>query len=44
MNAQVGKWGNSLAVRLPGTYVKELHLTDANSSANSRGGVVSVKR
>lgn len=28
MNTQVGKWGNSLAVRIPGTYAKELHLID----------------
>jgi antitoxin MazE len=28
MNTQVGKWGNSLAVRIPGTYAKELHLED----------------
>ncbi len=28
MNTQVGKWGNSLAVRIPGVYAKELHLQD----------------
>ncbi len=28
MNTQVGKWGNSLAVRIPGTYVKELELEE----------------
>ena len=28
MNTQVGKWGNSLAVRIPGTYAKELQLKD----------------
>jgi antitoxin MazE len=28
MNTQVGKWGNSLAVRIPATYAKELHLQD----------------
>ncbi|MFL6110877.1 MAG: AbrB/MazE/SpoVT family DNA-binding domain-containing protein [Catenulispora sp.] len=28
MNTQVGKWGNSLAVRIPGTYVKELDLAE----------------
>jgi antitoxin MazE len=28
MNTQVGKWGNSLAVRIPGTYAKELRLKD----------------
>ena len=28
MNTQVGKWGSSLAVRIPGTYAKELHLKD----------------
>lgn len=28
MNAQVGKWGNSLAVRIPGAYAKELDLEE----------------
>jgi antitoxin MazE len=28
MNTQVGRWGNSLAVRIPGTYAKELHLKE----------------
>ena len=28
MKTQVGKWGNSLAVRIPGTYAKELHLEE----------------
>ena len=28
MNTQVGKWGNSLAVRIPATYAKELDLED----------------
>lgn len=28
MKTQVGKWGNSLAVRIPGTYVKELELEE----------------
>lgn len=28
MNTQVGKWGNSLAVRIPATYAKELRLED----------------
>ncbi len=28
MNTQVGKWGNSLAVRIPGTYAKELELEE----------------
>lgn len=28
MNTRVGKWGNSLAVRIPGTYAKELRLKD----------------
>jgi antitoxin MazE len=28
MTTQVGKWGNSLAVRIPGTYAKELDLQD----------------
>jgi antitoxin MazE len=28
MHAQVGKWGNSLAVRIPGVYAKDLGLED----------------
>jgi antitoxin MazE len=28
MNAQVGKWGNSLAVRIPGSFARELGLTE----------------
>ncbi len=28
MNAQVGKWGNSLAVRIPGAYAKDLGLKE----------------
>ena len=28
MNAQIGKWGNSLAVRIPGAHAKELGLKE----------------
>ncbi len=28
MHTQVGKWGNSLAVRIPGSYAKDLHLKE----------------
>lgn len=28
MTTQVGKWGNSLAVRIPGAFAKELELDD----------------
>lgn len=28
MKTQIGKWGNSLAVRIPGTYAKELQLAE----------------
>ncbi len=28
MNTQIGKWGNSLAVRIPGTYAKDLDLKE----------------
>jgi antitoxin MazE len=28
MQAQIGKWGNSLAVRIPGAYAKELGLQE----------------
>ena len=30
MNIQVGKWGNSLGVRIPGTLAKELGLHDGS--------------
>jgi antitoxin MazE len=28
MQAQIGKWGNSLAVRIPGAYAKDLNLQE----------------
>lgn len=28
MNIEVGKWGNSLAVRIPGAFARELELQD----------------
>ena len=28
MHTQIGKWGNSLAVRIPGTYAKDLELKE----------------
>jgi antitoxin MazE len=28
MHTPIGRWGNSLAVRLPGTYVKDLGLSE----------------
>ncbi|MCI0637712.1 MAG: AbrB/MazE/SpoVT family DNA-binding domain-containing protein [Gemmataceae bacterium] len=28
MTTQIGKWGNSLAVRIPGIYAKELDLEE----------------
>ena len=28
MNARVGKWGNSLAIRIPGIYTRELGLAE----------------
>jgi antitoxin MazE len=28
MQTQIGKWGNSLAVRIPGTFAKELDLEE----------------
>jgi antitoxin MazE len=42
MNTQVGKWGNSLAVRIPGTYVKELDLQEGTELEVTRvnGGLL----
>jgi antitoxin MazE len=28
MHTQIGKWGNSLAVRIPGAFAKDLGLTE----------------
>jgi antitoxin MazE len=28
MTTQIGRWGNSLAIRIPGTYAKELELEE----------------
>jgi antitoxin MazE len=28
MHTQIGRWGNSLAVRIPGTYAKDLDLKE----------------
>lgn len=28
MQTQIGKWGNSLAVRIPGVYAKDLNLKE----------------
>lgn len=28
MKTQIGKWGNSIAVRIPGTFAKELDLAE----------------
>jgi antitoxin MazE len=28
MQTQIGKWGNSLAVRIPGTYARDLDLKE----------------
>jgi hypothetical protein len=38
MNTQVGKWGNSLAVRIPGIYAKELELKEGTELEMVRVG------
>ena len=38
MKTPVGKWGNSLAVRIPGTFAKELHLEEGAELEVSRVG------
>ena len=42
MNTQVGKWGNSLAVRIPGTYAKVLDLEEGTELEVTRvdGGLL----
>jgi antitoxin MazE len=46
MKTQVGKWGNSLAVRIPGTYAKELDLDEGVELEITRvnGGLLLRKR
>jgi antitoxin MazE len=36
MNTQVGRWGNSLAVRIPGSYAKDLELEEGTALEMSR--------
>jgi antitoxin MazE len=38
MTTQIGKWGNSLAVRIPGTYAKELDLEEGAELEITRVG------
>ena len=42
MKTHVGKWGNSLAVRIPGTYAKELELEEGSELEVTRvdGGLL----
>jgi len=43
MQLQISKWGNSLAVRLPSTVTKQLHIHDGDSvelNLNNRGELV----
>jgi antitoxin MazE len=46
MTTQVGKWGNSLAVRIPGTYAKELELEEGAELEVTRvkGGLMLRRR
>jgi antitoxin MazE len=30
MNIQISKWGNSLAVRIPAQFIKQIHLKDGD--------------
>jgi antitoxin MazE len=38
MKTQVGKWGNSFAVRIPGTLIKELDLAEGAEMEMTRVG------
>ena len=38
MKTQLGKWGNSLAVRIPGAYAKELELEEGTELEVTRVG------
>lgn len=43
MQLQIAKWGNSLAVRLPATVTKQLHIHDGDSielNLNKQGELV----
>ncbi len=44
MKTQVGKWGNSLAVRIPGAFAKELELEEGAELEVSRVGAGLVLR
>ena len=30
MNIQISKWGNSLALRIPATFIKQIHLKEGD--------------
>lgn len=43
MNAHVQKWGNSLAVRIPKSYARDVHLSDGSVvDISVRGGKILV--
>jgi antitoxin MazE len=44
MHTQVGKWGNSLAVRIPGPYAKDLELHEGMELDVSLSGGALVLR
>jgi antitoxin MazE len=46
MTTQVGKWGNSLAVRIPGNYAKELDLHEGTEVEVTpvKGGLLLKRR
>ncbi len=45
MKTQIGKWGNSLAVRIPGTFAKDLDLSEGTElqMTRVRGGLLLTK-
>ena len=45
MELQVGKWGNSLAVRLPAEVARQLHVTDGAAvvAAFDQAGALTLK-
>lgn len=43
MNIQISKWGNSLALRIPAAFIKEIHLKDGDrveATLSSDGALV----
>jgi len=45
MNIQISKWGNSLALRIPATLIKQIHLKDGDKveATLSKDGAIIIR-